>query len=358
MPKAKKFTVPESAPRKRVREKSAPTDLPILSADDAPSKKGKTKKAPTVNELTVIESTPTPQRTQTLRLPVFAPVVLGIYKVTDRARDVWDSVVDESAALFQIQIKHDARPSICYELYNSFNEFLAHVHEENSEVPSSLSELSREALIRLVISNADDPDNVGTFVRWRVAFYCAGQDEALLNAFGLLDEFFVWKERQMAKEKPFEVQVHLHTDVSIAKEGARYSNYQWNEPTKSLPVKIFECQPCVGKRIVSLTVELEAQSTNVASLVFSGHTYPFRRKLEECGAPRATFTDASGQTSYFHVMKHVDLSEDAAHAKILAMFSDVFSNLAIRLVIPKEPETGTPAHELVDALRELPCLHT
>ena len=57
-------------------------------------------------------------------------------------------------------------------------------------------------------------------------------------------------------------------------------------------------------------------------------------------------------------MKHVDLSEDAAHAKILAMFSDVFSNLAIRLVIQKEPERGTPAHQLVDALRELPCLHT
>ena len=127
MPKTKKFAVPEHAPRKRLREKSAPSDLPILAADDAPTKKGKTKKAPTVNEHTVIESTPTPQRTQTLRLPVTAPVVLGIYKYTDRARDVW--VVDESAALYQIQIKHDARPSICYELYNSFNEFLANVHE-------------------------------------------------------------------------------------------------------------------------------------------------------------------------------------------------------------------------------------
>ena len=56
----------------------------------------------------------------------------------------------------------------------------------------------------------------------------------------------------MAKEQPFEVQVHLQSDVSIAREGAKYTNYQWNEPTKSLPVKIFECQPCVGKRIVTL----------------------------------------------------------------------------------------------------------
>ena len=124
---------------------------------------------------------------------MFAPVILGVYKYTDRARDVWDSVVDESAALYQLQIKHDAKPSICYELYSSFNEFLAGVHEENEDVPSTLSELARQALIRLVITNADDPDSVGTFVRWRTAFYCAGSLDALLNAFHLLDEFFVWK---------------------------------------------------------------------------------------------------------------------------------------------------------------------
>ena len=352
MPKTK-FSIPEQ-PRKRLREKSTPPDLPLLAADDAPSKRGKAKKPPSASQLTMLESTPTPQRTQALRLPVFAPVVLGVYKVTDRARDVWDSVVDDSAALYQLQIKHDAKPSICYELYSSFNEFLAGVHEENEDVPSTLSELARQALIRLVITNADDPDSVGTFVRWRTAFYCAGSLDALLNAFHLLDEFFVWKERQMAKEQPFEVQVHLQSDVSIAREGAKYKNYQWNEPTKSLPVKIFECQPCVGKRIITLT--LEVQTANVASLVFSGHTYPFRRKLEDSGAPRATFTD-NGETSYFHVMKDVDLAEDGAQTKVLRMFSEVFSNLAIRLVVPKEPEKGSPTYELVDALRELPCLH-
>jgi hypothetical protein len=149
--------------------------------------------------------------------------------------------------------------------------------------------------------------------------------------------------------------VHLHTDVSIAKEGMQYENYRWSEPAKSLPIKIFECQPCVGKRIVTLTVEV--QSASVASLVFSGHTYPFRRKLEEYGSPRATFTDDNGQTSYFHIMKDVDFSDDAAQNKILVMFSEVFCNLAIRLVIPNEPKSGNPTYEFVDAFRELPCLH-
>ena len=112
MPKTKKFTIPEQ-PGKRLREKSTPPDLPLLAADDAPSKKSKAKKPPSASQLTMLESAPTPQRTQGLRLPVFAPVILGVYKYTDRAGNVWDSVVDESSALYQLQIKHDAKPSIC-----------------------------------------------------------------------------------------------------------------------------------------------------------------------------------------------------------------------------------------------------
>jgi len=354
MPKqSKKFSVPEQ-PLKRLREKTSP-DLP-LAADGATPTKTTRKGKPSASQLTVLESAPTPQRATAQRLPVLAPVVVAVYRYTNRARDVWDSVVDESAALYQIQIKHDAKPSICYELYSSFNDFLASAHEENSDLPQTLADLARQALIRLVITNADDPDGVGTYIRWRTAFYCAGSFESLLNAFLLLDEFFVWKEKQMAKEQPFETHVHLHTDVSIAKEGVQYENYRWSEPTKSLSIKIFECQPCVGKRIVTLTVEV--QSASVASLVFSGHTYPFRRKLEEYGLPRATFTDESGQTSYFHIMKDADFSDNAARNKDLVAFSEVFSNLAIRFLVPKEPEeSGSPTYDLVDALRGLSCLH-
>ena len=56
-------------------------------------------------------------------------------------------------------------------------------------------------------------------------------------------------------------------------------------------------------------------------------------------------------------MKDVELAENGAQTKLLSMFSEIFFNLAIRLVVPKEPEKGSPTYELVDALRELTCLH-
>ena len=74
--------------------------------------------------------------------------------------------------------------------------------------------------------------------------------------------------------------------------------------------------------------------------------------------PRATFTDESGQTSYFHIQKDADFSDNAARNKVLVAFSEVFSNLAIRFLVPKEPEeSGSPTYDLVDALRGLSCLH-
>ena len=56
-------------------------------------------------------------------------------------------------------------------------------------------------------------------------------------------------------------------------------------------------------------------------------------------------------------MNDVDLAEDGAQTKVVSMFSKMFFNLAIRLVFPKEPDKGSPTYELVDSLRELPCLH-
>ena len=52
---------------------------------------------------------------------------------------------------------------------------------------------------RLVVSDSTDPDGVG-FVQWRVTFYAAGEDDCVMNALCLLDDFFAWKAKAMAKE--------------------------------------------------------------------------------------------------------------------------------------------------------------
>ena len=56
--------------------------------------------------------------------------------------------------------------------------------------PKSLDEVAK-AGIRLVVADSNDPDGIG-FVQWRVAFYVAGSEGAVLNWLNLFDDFLVW----------------------------------------------------------------------------------------------------------------------------------------------------------------------
>ena len=113
--------------------------------------------------------------------------------------------------------------------------------------------------------SAQDPDDVG-FVQWRSVFYVAGD---LNNFLLLLDGFFVWKEKSIAQSVPFQVEIHPYLDAVEAGhvwDDLEYKEYSYNEPTKEVPLKIFEAAPPFGKRIVTLQIELEG--TDKASLVF------------------------------------------------------------------------------------------
>ena len=118
-----------------------------------------------------IEAGPTPAKKQ--RLPEKAAVVVCMYKITDRASDLGSHFEEgEEAALYQVQIAHDARPSVTYDMFRTFNAFLAATQAEG---PKSVRELENLCAIKLVITTTEDQDGIGTFVQWRVAFYVGGQ---------------------------------------------------------------------------------------------------------------------------------------------------------------------------------------
>ena len=52
-----------------------------------------------------------------------------------------------------------------------------------------------------MLASAEDPDLVGCFKQWRVAFYVAGEQDALENAFMLLDSFFTHRAKMLARAK-------------------------------------------------------------------------------------------------------------------------------------------------------------
>ena len=96
-----------------------------------------------------------------------------------------------SAALFQVQIDHHARPSVVFGIWDSFSDFLRDASSKSDDFPAKLEDLASSG-IRLVITDKADPDGIG-YVQWRVAFYVAGEDAALGNFMCLLDQLISWK---------------------------------------------------------------------------------------------------------------------------------------------------------------------
>ena len=110
-----------------------------------------------------METAPRPNRPQ--RLPASAPLDVVIYKVTKRASDVWDQFAEgDGAELWQIQLEHAARPSVIFNLRDSFQDFLKEAGaDSDSGIPTSLGVLQQKAGIKLVLADRNDPDKVLSF---------------------------------------------------------------------------------------------------------------------------------------------------------------------------------------------------
>jgi len=320
---------------------------------------GRSSKVPKASDCTFVEQGPKPQRAAQ-RLPVHAPVVVCVYKVTDEAADVWNLYENkEGIQLWQVQVSHEARPSITFGIVDEFNLFLRKAHARDNATPATLTDLQQRAGIKLVLTDRTDPEDVG-FVQWRVAFYVGGPETALNNLMFLLDDFFVQKCEAMAREKPFEVHLHPHIVVNIAGswDDLVYEHYTLHDPALTLPLGIFEAQPVVGKRIV--VVHIQPESGELMSMLVMGNTWNFRSRLDSHGVAGAYFSKngAEEDRNYIRILKSVDVSDKLQQDRLLGMFGDrVFKNLAIRIVLDTKPDKDSDVEACVERLRDIPSLH-
>ena len=106
----------------------------------------------------------------------------------------------------------------------------------------------------------------------------------LNNFLLLLDDFFVYKAKAIAREQPFQVQIFPHTGVEVTVlDDFSYEHVELMEQTATPPLKIFEAQPCIGKRIVVLNVQIE--DDNLLSILITGNTWAFRSNPPETTDP-------------------------------------------------------------------------
>lgn len=182
-------------------------------SDEAGTSSEPPAKLPRASSIIVSQRAPQDQNgISSKRLPPTAAVTICVYKVTDLAADLWDMFQgDTDTPLFQVQLAHDSQRSICYQLRESFNAFLAEAHEADAAMPASLKQLESTAGVRLVIADRNDPEGVG-FKQWRPAFYCTDA----VNFLHLFDSWLSYKNKQMAREEPLEVKVFPHSGVDLS----------------------------------------------------------------------------------------------------------------------------------------------
>ena len=329
--------------------------LPGASKRKSEALPGRAAKLPKAGDISA-ERGPRPTQAPR-RLPANAPVNVCLYRITDVAGDLWELFHEKEMPLFQVQVSHQAQRSVTWSMRESFNEFLRAGHMTNNSLPASLQQLEIAAGVRLVVTDRSDPEDVG-FQQWRVAFYCVDLNNFLL----LLDSFWKFKERQLARDTPFEITLYPHVGIDISPlwDDLEYEHYALQESGDVLPLHVFDAQPVVGKRITVMNIQIE--SATLFSIVITGHTWPWRRRLDEMGisggycASDAT-QSGSEPRKYYRVWKDIDASSEVQRQKFLDVLGEkVFKHLAMRVTIDSPPEPETDVAIFIETLRRQPSL--
>ena len=310
-----------------------------------PNQDTKYRKIAKVDEIVNVQQGPRPPIPRVL--PAKGDIVATLYKYSDDAKTIWETCKEDGLSLWQVQIQHECRDSICFQVQERFHHYL----QSDPSLPQNTAELQEKALIKLVVATSDDEESVG-FKQWRVAFYVAGKDDsALQNLMYLLDGF--WAFFTTGKTEYANVILHPHTNVNIDEcwDHFQYPVYQLEEASEKLPMGIFEAYPPQGKRIVQMTIQVE--SGELVSFIFHGATWPFRNAFETVSVPG--YKD--NHNIYYRAIKSMNVSSQDGPNRINNILEGVLRNLAIRVTIDGHATVESAVHAFIRILRKRPNLH-
>ena len=168
-----------------------------------------------------------------------------------------------------------------------------------------------------------------------------------------------------------QVQIHQHatqliTNTFVSDE-LNYDHYTVVSVSDDpLPLKWAECQPLMGKKLVTMTLQVESETH--LSVLWGGNTWSFRQALDEFGVHGAYHEDdvettnkdgntKSGGRRYFRLLKSIDVTSPDA-SKIKSTIIDIFHSLAMKVFIEGAPVVeDSPVSEYIDVLKGLSNLH-
>ena len=270
--------------------------------------------------------------------------VVNISKWCDNGRYVFEDL-EEDMPLFQLQLLHDQKPSVLFQIVAEFRKFLPSLD------PSimSLEELERQKFIRLVVpgDRGLDVDGVG-IVAWRVALYAATKDVA--ETLSIVKQFVEWKcgQADFSGRHPPKLML-THSSRAYASDAILTDGWEM-KPMGSLSLHPFDAAPPRGKRHMVLHVEM-GDDDSTYDMLMTGYTWPFRADFEMAGV-QGGYIDSDGKREYCRLLQSIS-ADDEGMKRIQGILEDTIKKYAVYLQDNTEKENDP----MIAFLRSLEPVH-
>ena len=296
-----------------------------------------------------------PNKKQRTKEAATAPVMLHVCRYTDCG-----AAFNENFAMGdpvdQVQIEHNARPSVLFMMMSSLNKFLEDQVAKECEGPKDVKQWEEQWRCRMVLTGKEDPEKVG-YVPWRIAFYVSGGPLALKNFLLFFDSFCHWRTTALTDER-FEAPATLNIlhdataalDVSPSDFDCATTVTAVDKSSRMSPLRAHPPHWC--RKIVFINVEV-VDDERVA-LVIGGNTHPYRAAFEDLGI-QGGFQDESGSAEYFRVIPEFHANDVLQRTLITQMMGAAcLKNSVVGVRTSGSWKEETPAHEFLAFLYAFP----
>ena len=130
------------------------------------------------------------------------PVEINLFQYINQGGYLLPNLLEplQSEPLWQIQLRHDAKPSLLMKTVLNFKLCLAELHNTQDEVPVNPQDLRDEGILLSIANSASTGG--GPLVQWRAAFYVAGDRATLTKGLHLIHGFLNWRRNHPGDGEP------------------------------------------------------------------------------------------------------------------------------------------------------------
>ena len=312
-----------------------------------------------LSQLTATPTASAPKTGAAPQRPSNAPVELCVARYGEKASDFLSEWSDNQK-LWQVQLTHDATPSLAVNVVTGFNDYLSKLHSDDASMPENLVELRKGFGIVMQLTKLEPNPQNAPLKNWRVAFYIAGNSDALQEGIALIHGYIAHRAAYplTSDRRAFpDVQDQVVT-VRPSSDVPRLEFPDLNgpavtvaEPSNDLPCKLLECSGPQGNKYLAATIEI-VDNEHVA-IGFIGRTWALRQAFDDAEVPLVV---EEGQEPLRVINgEEGNVGNADAYDKILAVFGDRVLHRGACLVNidGEKPGEDSAVAKLLTALREM-----